>query len=47
MTFTYHWLHIPTGKTGLSTGQFENRLEFLKFLNRCNSQSAGTWQYWY
>jgi len=43
----YHWLHIATGKTGVSRYQGESLNALLVFLNRCNSQSAGQWQYWY
>ena len=43
----YHWLHIKTGATGVSQYQGESLHALLVFLNRCNSQSAGQWQYWY
>jgi hypothetical protein len=43
----YHWLHIATGKTGVSRYQGESLNALLVFFNRCNSQSAGQWQYWY
>jgi len=44
--FTYHWLHIPTGKTGVTTQEFFDRDDLLVKLNRWNGQLPGTWQYW-
>jgi hypothetical protein len=50
MRFTYHWLNIKTGKRGTSTTalyEYSSEAALLVFLNRCNSQNPGTWQYWY
>jgi len=44
---TYHWLHITTKSEGTSIYQGESKAEMLVFLNRCNSQNPGQWQYWY
>ena len=46
-TATYNWLNIKTGKTGVSQYNGESEHAMLVFLNRCNSQSPGQWQYWY
>ena len=50
MTFTYHWLHIKSGQRGVNTtlpDRFITAAELLEFLNRCNEQGCGIWQYWY
>jgi len=44
---TYKWLHVETGQQGTSVYQGESEQQMLVFLNRCNSQNPGTWQYWY
>lgn len=49
--FQYHWLHIPTGKTGqndtaLTQGRPMTRQQFLEMLERWNAQQPGRWQYW-
>ena len=43
----YHWRNIRTGAEGVSHYQGESLHALLVFLNRCNSQSPGQWQYWY
>lgn len=51
---TYHWMHIPTGKQGTTNWQGGNtadlkhmrELEFLRWLDKLNSQQPGVWQYW-
>lgn len=44
--FAYHWLHIPTGKTGQNVRVFWNREEFYTALNAWNAQQPGVWQYY-
>ena len=47
LTFTYHWLHIPSGNTGTRTaGKWLTREDFLAFLDTNNSANPGVWQYW-
>ena len=46
-TYSYHWLHIPTGTKG--EGVADTLLtprSFLTLLNRWNGMQPGVWQYW-
>jgi hypothetical protein len=53
INLTYNVLHITTGKRiestfmSTKTNMTDAVAELLLFLNRCNSQNPGTWQYWY
>jgi len=43
----YHWLHIPTGMTGLTDSHYPmSDYEILKLLNEWNRSNPGVWQYW-
>ena len=47
--YTYHWLHIPTGKTGTTTAEFSSRSDLLENLNYWNqscSPNRKEWKYW-
>lgn len=44
--FKYHWLHIPTKKTGINTQTYVSKLEFLTKLDEYNRVMSGIWQYW-
>lgn len=44
MKLSYHWLHIPTGKTGVSTQRFTDRGDFLRKLANWNRDPR--WKYW-
>lgn len=45
MTYTYRWLHVPTGATGNNTLCWKSRRAFLRSLKEWNAANAG-WQYW-
>jgi hypothetical protein len=47
MIFKYHWLNIGTGRRGISDFYCAALCNLLVFLNRCNAQDPGVWQYWY
>lgn len=44
--FTYHWLHIPSGRKGMRVVQYFTRSEFLTALNDYNRLGRETWKYW-
>ncbi len=44
--FTYHWLHIPSGRKGHRVVQYFNRLEFLSMIDSYNRLGRDTWKYW-
>ena len=48
--WTYHWLHIPSGKTGIETVLVSDLVEKYKSLNHAlaNWNRLGTtvWKYW-
>lgn len=43
--FVYHWMHIPSGKTGTRVETFMNRSDLLEALNDWN-RSDNRWKYW-
>jgi len=44
--FTYHWKHIPSGKTGQRTRLFISYEHFLESLNTWNRVGSSEWLYW-
>lgn len=44
LRFHYHWLHLESGKTGVSTQQFMDTKSFLTNLNHWNMDPR--WKYW-
>lgn len=52
MTYTYHWLHIPSGKTDTAIIHEDQMWEQYKIkniyqlLDKFNGRHPGTWQYW-
>jgi hypothetical protein len=47
MTFRYCWLHIPTGRDGISEVSVHSKEEFLELLSKWNGSGRGVWQYWW
>lgn len=45
LKFRYHWLHIPSGETGVKEAEFLDRNDFLRNLDAWNASSP-TWKYW-
>lgn len=45
VSYTYRWLHLPTGKTGVKVGEFTTPLSFYKALGLWNRMGAGKWLY--
>jgi len=42
--FEYHWHHIPTGKSGMSSQSFMGLWKFLEAMNGWNRDPR--WKYW-
>jgi hypothetical protein len=46
MQFEYHWLHIPSGKTGTEKIEYPSEMLFVKDLLRWNRSGGKLWKYW-
>lgn len=46
LIYEYHWLHVPTGKTGTHEQRFSSRVAFLEELNKWNRSQPGVWVYY-
>lgn len=42
----YHWLHVPSGRTGYRVIVCDGRLALLNLLNHYNYLGRGRWVYW-
>ena len=46
MSYTYQWLHVPSGQRGQRTQDFMSRVSLMEALNNWNRSANGVWLYW-
>lgn len=44
-TYAYNWKHVPSGQSGVKTGEFYSKADFVAEVAKMNAKGGG-WQYW-